>query len=273
MNSESNAPTPRTQSTKSPSYKRMHRAHQPVLVKGEAQEQDVQATEETMQPVAQVAVEEPPPSVAETPKAPRRRMPAFFTNIGAASKETAQADPNAARMARALRNKSTERASEATATTKKPAAAAKASSVPNRPPSRFKMRYLWGMMIYVLIAEYLGTFVTGYMQANHLDSLLFQVSTPLGPLKFLTSTLVFLALLVVILIVMARFDLIPRSLGAMAGSPPPRGSAAGSSKQAPSFETRALQPTMKQGVKGSDDDLYQEYRANQRYFQKRDRKR
>jgi len=29
---------------------------------------------------------------------------------------------------------------------------------------------------------------------------------------------------------------------------------------------------MKQGVKGANDDLYQEYRETQRYWQRRDRK-
>jgi len=29
---------------------------------------------------------------------------------------------------------------------------------------------------------------------------------------------------------------------------------------------------MKQGVKGTDDDLYQEYREQQRYLQRRERK-
>ena len=39
------------------------------------------------------------------------------------------------------------------------------------------------------------------------------------------------------------------------------------------FTSKAAPPTMKQGVQGEDDALYQEYRENQRYFQKRDRRR
>jgi len=31
-------------------------------------------------------------------------------------------------------------------------------------------------------------------------------------------------------------------------------------------------PNVKQGVKGANDDLYQEYRQTQRYWQRRDRK-
>jgi len=39
-----------------------------------------------------------------------------------------------------------------------------------------------------------------------------------------------------------------------------------------SENTKDSQPTIKQGVKGADDDLYQEYREQQRYLQKRERK-
>lgn len=273
MNSESNAKTPRTQSAKPTSYKRVHRANRPILVTAEtaeAHEPTAQEMAEVMPPVTQIAVEERP---SAEPAAPRRRLPTFFTSIGKESQDTPEADPKAARLARALRNKkSVERGSEEAASEKKPgAASAKALATPKRPPSRFKMRYLWGMMIYVLIAEYLGTLVTSYMNANHLNAPLFQ----LGSFVFDRATLVFLALLVVILMVMARFDLIPSSLKSMVNGSP-SGNVASARKDGPAtFDTRAsaVQPTVKQGIKGSNDDLYQEYRANQRYFQKRDRKR
>ncbi|MGH2506897.1 MAG: hypothetical protein ACRDHZ_05720 [Ktedonobacteraceae bacterium] len=268
MNSESNSKTPKTSSAKPTLYKRVHRANRPILVTAEADEPTMQAPEEALQPATQIAVEERL-SVAE---APRRRMPAFFTSIGKESKDTVGADPKAARMTRALRGKDKETGhdSEKAAPAKKPAVTpANVSLAPKRPPSRFKMRYLWGIMIYILVAEYAGNFLTSYMTANHLNTILFQAKAPWGLFTFDSATLLFLALLVVVLIVMARFDLIPRSLGAMTGAPSPRGTSA----SAPTFGTRGSQPTAKQGIKGSDDDLYQEYRANQRYYQKRDRKR
>jgi len=128
------------------------------------------------------------------------------------------------------------------------------------------------MVIYLLVADFLGIYITNFMQANKLDTLLFN----LGPVKATTSTVIFLALLVVILIVMARFDLIPRSFGAMAGGSAGRGASSKTSnsktKDAPTFDTKTT-PSIKQGVKGADDNLYKEYRENQRYFQRKDRKR
>ena len=268
MNSESNSKSQRTQAGKPTSYKRVHRANRPTLVTAEADQSSMQATEEAIQPAAQIAVEERP---GEQP-APRRRIPAFFTSIGRSTKEAPEADPSTARMARALRGKSAHSAQEEAAPTKKPAtSAAKASATPARPKrGGFKMRYIWGMMIYVLIAEYLGTFVTAYMKGHGMDG----VVTQLGSFQILRSTLVFLAILVVILIVMARFDLIPSSLGKMmTDSSAPRGASTNARKDAPTFETKTPQLTMKQGIEGPDNNLYQEYRSNQRYFQKRDRKR
>lgn len=270
MNAESNAQKPRTPSAKSTSYKRMHRANRPILLTPEAHEPAETVPVEVQPSVAQVAVEER----LEVAPAPRKRMPMFFTSIGKESKGASEADPKAARLARALRGKTTERVPEETSSEKKPAAiTSKASIAPKRPPSRFKMRYLWGMMLYVLIAEYLGAFLTSYMNANHLNAVIFQWQAPWGLFVFDRATLFFLGALIIILIIMARFDLIPRSLGAIAGTSPTSGRSAAAQKAEPTFTSKMSQPTVKQGVQGADDDLYQEYRANQRYYQRRDRKR
>lgn len=270
MNAESNAQKSRTPSAKSTSYKRMHRANRPVLLTPEAHEPAETAPVEVQPSVVQVAVEERP----EIAQAPRKRMPTFFTSIGKESKGTPEADPKAARLARALRGKTTERVPEEASVVKKSTVPpSKASVALKRPPSRFKMRYLWGMMLYVLIAEYLGAFLTSYMNANHLNATIFQWHAPWGLFVFDRATLFFLGALIIILIIMARFDLIPRSLGAMAGTPPAGGRSASTQKAEPTFTSKVSQPTVKQGVQGADDDLYQEYRANQRYYQRRDRKR
>jgi hypothetical protein len=211
-----------------------------------------------------VAVEEP---------VERKRGPRFFSNIGKNEKSEGQqeATSRAARMARALRGKSVEAPQESIKEKRSAPAAPRAGVAPTRPRSGFKMRYIWGMMLYLLIADFLGIWITNWMVANHLDALMFTA----GPIKASRSTLIFLALLIIILVVMARFDLIPRSLGAMSNTPGSTraGTQAARGGSAATFENRAAQPTMKQGVKGEHDDLYQEYRENQRYFQKRDRKR
>lgn len=274
MNAESNSKIQGTQSSKPTSYKRAHRANRPVLIT----EQDgagldaptQQAIEEAMQPEVPVALETAQPTE-------RKRKPGFFLNIGKSEKATDQpeADPQAARMARAMRGKGAESSQEKEPVKEKKAAAttstSRAGAAPARPRSGFKMRYILGMMAYLLIADFLGVWITNWMVANKLDALVFT----LGPFRAERSTLIFLALLIIILVVMAKLDLIPRSLGsAMAG-----GSSATRKNPAPvkaaksTFETKAPQPTVKQGVKGEHDELYQEYRDNQRYFQKRDRKR
>lgn len=272
MNSESKPKIQRTQASKSASYKRVHRANHPVLVTAETDLATEQAIEEAMQPATQVAVEEYP---AVEQQAPRRRMPAFFTSIGRSNKATPEADQRVARLARATRGKIARSTQEEEAElTKKPVkSGATTKAAPPRPRSMFKMRYILGMMLYVIIAEYLGTFLQAWMRSQHMDTLLFQW----GAFQFTTSTLLFLAILVVILVILAKLDLIPTSLRKMMNSDvlAPRGSTATASKRQgePTFETGTPRPTVRQGVKGEHDDLYQAYRSNQRYFQKKDRKR
>lgn len=275
MNSESNSKVQRTQAGKPTSSKRAHRANRPVLVTAQESADNAEATgqvtEEAAQPETPVAVQTAEPGE-------RKRRPGFFSNIGKSDKaaDKPTADPQAARMARAMRGRSVEasQTKEPAKEKKAPAASnsSRSSSAPARPRSAFKMRYLLGMMAYLLIADVLGVWITNWMVANKLDGLVFTA----GPIRATRSTLVFLALLIIILVVMAKLDLIPRSLSAMsggtpaprkgAGAPPPRAKAS-------TFETKTPHPTVKQGVKGEADDLYQEYRENQRYFQKRDRKR
>jgi hypothetical protein len=270
MSSESNLVTPGTQTSKTTS-KRPHRAarNRPVLVTGEETATVVEEPVGAPEPVA-IAVEE---SVSEPIKP--RRGPRFFANIGktVTPETTEEADPKAARLARAMHGKAaiTKEAPISAPKQSTPAATPARSGAAVKPAARpggFKMRYIVGMMIYLLVADVLGGLITTFFTNNHLDSTLFTW----GPIVGKTSTIVFLAILVVLLILMARFDLLPRTFGAAMGT----GAAARAKttgKDAPTFESKPAQPTIKQGVQGADDDLYKEYRENQRYFQKRDRKR
>lgn len=272
MSSESDSKIQGTQSGK-PTSKRAHRANRPVLVTEKAgagiDEPTQQAIEAAMQPEVPAAAE-----VSEPVE--RKRRPGFFANIGRTEKDASEkkADPQAARMARAMRGKGAEIPKEKEQAKAKKAVAssssARAGAVPARPRSGFKMRYIMGMMAYLLIADFLGIWITNWMVANKLDGVVFTI----GSFRATRSTLIFLALLIVILVVMARLNLIPRSLRGMSEPSTPRKVNAPAKKASDSsFETKPAQPAAKQGVKGAHDDLYQEYRANQRYFQKRDRKR
>jgi len=276
MNAESNSTLQRTQSGKSTSYKRAHRAsRKPVLITDQGvNDAAVQTFEEAPQAEVAVVVDEGP-STSEG--STRKRGPKFFTSVEKGDKveERPQADPIAARLARALRGKGASATpTEVVAEKRVAPGSPKARTVaPARPTSGFKMRYIWGMVAYLLIADVAGVYITNFMQAQHLDANVFTW----GPIVGNRSTLVFLALLVIILVLFARFDLIPRSLGgALSGNaktPTSRKGASSSKSEEPTFESGRTQPTMKQGVQGEHDDLYQEYRANQRYYQRRDRKR
>ncbi len=204
-----------------------------------------------------------------------RRLPSFFPTIGK-SDETAKeekAEIAQARIARATRSKAasgstskvaavtSDQAGKATATSKpvEKATARAASRPTGRPNSTFKTRYIFGMVIYLIVAQFVGVFITGLFQGAKIDSILLRFALFGGNVVIRTSTLVYLAILVILLVLLARFDLLPRSLGAMSGTSPNRSSASNSSNG----ESRKL-PTTRQGVQGADDDLYQQYRSNQR---------
>lgn len=212
---------------------------------------------------------------AETPveTKPRRRLPSFFSNVGKKDtpSEVSQEDVAKARLARAKRGtRATEKASEkdnateektggketAKAATKAPAGKAGASQ---RPASPFKTRYIMGMFIYLIAANFLGIFEAQFMQSMGLENPKKPLFNLFG-IPFQPSTLLFLATLVVILIVLAKFDLLPKSLVGGAKS----ANKAAPTKSQNTSTPREPQPTIRQGVKGADDSLYQQYRQSQR---------
>lgn len=204
-----------------------------------------------------------------------RRLPGFFSTVGK-SDETAKeekAEIAQARIARATRSKvasgstskvaavASDKAEQATATGQpvEKATARPASRPTGRPNSTFKTRYIFGMVIYLIVAQFVGVFITGLFKGAKIDTVLLNFVAFGGHIVISTSTVVYLAILVILLVVLARFDLLPRSLGAMSGTQASRSSASNSS----TGESRKL-PTTRQGVQGADDDLYQQYRSNQR---------
>ncbi len=274
MNQETNSGTPETQQEKTTQYKRSRSAgkNRPVLVNPSSNDNITEELSETAQQVEEVAsittVEDPRP----------RRLPKFFSSVGKNEKEiTAESDPAAARIARAKRSTGSTSASNRTVKESKPAESKtnankvstnKATPAKAAPPrGGFKTRYLYGMAIYVIVAMFVGQYERAFLVTNHLDKVLFQI----GSFAVTTSTALYLLTLILLLVILARFDLIPRSLGAMSGQPTSQSGRPGQSSSRPE-DTKNPQPTMKQGVKGADDDLYQEYREQQRYIQRRERK-
>lgn len=260
--------------------------NKPVLVTSTENEDNEQAIEETTptleESIAEVQAENPP--VASKVRLPRR-LPGFFSTVGKQAKpQASETDAAQARIARATRTKgTTTKATSATETkgsstskaeVKKEPARATASTRATTPPrSGFKTKYLIGMGIYLVVAEFMGTFVVNFFRANGLDTVLTKFNLFGGEITISTSILAFLAILVILLILLARFDLIPRNFAAMSGNPPPRRTGTGNStargNQNSTDGSRTTPPTMRQGVKGANDDLYQEYRANQRRERKK----
>lgn len=277
MNQETNAGMQEVQQEKTASGKRSRSSskNRPVLVTASSndqvtEDQPVNETSESIKPaedaVAATTVED-----TQT-----RRFPKFFSSVGKNDKGASmEADQTSARMARATRNAGTTSAKSSAAKETKPVPSTNASkpapkSAPARPQQRqggFKTKYLYGMIIYVVVAMFVGQYERAFLASNHMDKVLFEI----GSFQVLTSTALYLLTLILLLIILARFDLIPRSLGSMSGqSTSQSGKSSQSSTQ--SGSTKGQQPTMKQGVKGDDDDLYQEYREQQQYLKKRERK-
>src|SRR6266550_3276542 len=260
----------------SSSTKRSARAgrNRPVLVTSQDGEgNELTGVEENTptleESVAEVEAQNPPVA------SPKRRMPAFFSTVGKRSQteeKPQEVDPAQARIARATRSKTaTTKASNEDNVKQKPEvkkeAASSRSTTSSRPNSLFKTRYLIGMGLYLLAANFIGIFETNIMRFYHLDVILTEFNLFGGKIVVSTSTVVFLATLVIILVALARFDLIPRNFSAMMGGSSSqqnrRGSSSGSSSrnQGTTEGGRNIPPSMKQGVKGADDDLYQEYRS------------
>ena len=281
MSQEQNNGTPPAQGRPT-SNKRSNRSgrSRPVLVTSDITDQmpSDSAQEDTQQDAinrapTQTAIEEAPEA------APAKKRPGFFSTIG---KKEETADAAAARLARATRNKTAapvKKEGKEVQGTKKPVPQAVAKSAPTRAGGRaapaprrggFKPRHLIGILAYLLVADVVGIYEKSWLVSAHAEKLLIS----LGPLPIYVSTVLFLLTLVILLIVLARFDLVPRSLTPSTRQPVTTGKGQAQNNKNSDTDSDGPQntPNMKQGVKGANDDLYQEYRETQRYWQRRDRK-
>ena len=244
---------------------------------GDQPVEDGNATDQLIAPAGDSGTDnaDQTPGLAATELPRGRRLPKFFSTVGRTEQkqtEQPEVDQAQARIARATAGKTKPQTKEDKQESASPPAkstVARSTSTrpaPARPTGGFKTRYIIGMLAYLLIADLIGTFETSYLTANHLNFTLFS----LGSFPVTLSTVLFLVTLIVVLIVLARFDLIPRNLAGL-GSQQQRKT--GQTRESAEPGTPRTPPTMRQGVKGADDDLYQEYRAQQRYNQRRERKR
>lgn len=268
-------------------YKRANRTkNRPVLVASTEQDAIVSQEQEDATPTtpttdSAVAVEaQPSTSTTTKTTGPSRRLPGFFSTVGRKQQQetTTEADIAQARIARATRGKTPAKGAdtidEADKDTKevaKPEPRKALGRPAGRPTGGFKTRYLFGMVIYLLAANFIGVIITNAFASNHIDSLLTSFNLFGGNIQIRTSTLAYLALLVILLVALAYFDLIPRSFSALSGQKQPvkRGTSSTKQNSSANVLVRNTPPPMRQGVKGADDDLYEEYRYNQRRSKKK----
>jgi hypothetical protein len=235
-------------------------------------------SEQQEQPIQEIPVAAEPVAVIEPPPTPKRRLPNFFSTVGKSDQAatTNESDVAKARLARATRGKTPTQTGKsvvetptAKATPGKSATAA-ARPAQQRPPSLFKPRYILGMVVYLVAANFLGAFERNALVSIGAERLLTKLNLFGLPLTITTSGLAFIATLIIILVALAKFDLLPTSLNAMTGTTPPKKGATGQTRSSDGQEgVRTTPAPIRQGVQGADDDLYRAYRTNQRRDKKR----
>src|SRR5260370_28362 len=147
-------------------------------------------------------------ATAVTPR--KRKLANFFSTVGRSEKapEVQESEAAQARLARATRGKAVKDGEELAVEEVKatPKASVPARTAPARPASPFKTKYLLGMVIYLFGAPFIGVYEQAFLQSNHLNTVLTTFSLFGGKVVISTSTLVFLATLLLLLVVLARFD-------------------------------------------------------------------
>lgn len=246
--------------------------YRPALVITKADEPNTQRLEHTTDTlVADTSIAEETIEATKEQPTSTRKFPSFFSTIGKSEQDpaTKEADVAQARLARATRKKTAQSGPTPAieTSTKNTAKPAPPSSAKARPASAFKTRYIIGMALYLLSAQFIGVYESMFMSNLHLDHEITHFNLFGGNVVILPSTLLYLATLVLILVILASLDLIPRSFSAMSGAPANK---AGKVPSKANQETvKPALPLTKQGVQGADDKLYQAYRANQRREKKR----
>jgi hypothetical protein len=264
MSQEYNAPSRKPRRTRS-------QRNRPTLVTDQnstlSPDEEVQTSSEV---ATQVEEQETAASEVAQPVSKPRRLPGFFSTVGKEEKEDEKKEVVQARLARATRRKlfsfgrkSSEQTEDEAPVKKESRPATPATSTSR---SGFKSRHFIGIAIYLFTAQFIGYGEAVLLTSLGWEGVLIPPFNLFGnPITIRTSTVAFLATLVILLVVLARLDLIPRSL---AGMPSSR-TGQTHSRQPSSSDSRPTQPAVRQGVKGEDDDLYQAYRARQRRDKKR----
>jgi hypothetical protein len=253
---------------------RQRRRNRPVLVTGRETTTANRDTDEfaasveiQTEPLAESAV-----AVAEPKPASRfSRLPRFFSKVEKEESEisTSEEDVAKARLARAARSKGgkaqvtgkAEQKEDATKESSKPAK-------PAAPPRLFKPRHFIGMGIYLIGAQMVLPLEYTLAHNLGLEKTFFTIPLFGQNLPIDTSLFLNIATLVILLYALVKLDFLPSTLTARSTAEQ-RARAARSGQGSKEPTEKVAPPVIKQGVKGVDDDLYQEFRQNQRREKKR----
>lgn len=242
------------------------RSQRPVLVTSNATEEAQAGDLAThTEPLATNEPEQP----AEV-KRPLR-LPNFFSRVAKADQETATSEEHVvkARLARASKaQKQDKSAASQTSDEEKEGSEKKASTKTDSkqaPPRLFKPRHFLGMGIYLFGAQMILPLEMYYMQQFGLEFVFTQFSLFGQQMQISTSLIANIVTLIGCLFLLVKLDLLPSTLTARTAAQARAASQSGKGNAAPKPE----QPTVRQGVKGEDDELYQSYRLSQRRDKKR----
>lgn len=245
--------------------------NRPVLVTG-----DETTTEDTPPTTESLALDLAPMTTeTETVAAPVTtsrnplRLPKFFSKVEHDKEDSSTSTDEVveARMARAKKSLNGKAATTATevATTEsaKPVARTKAAAAAPAKPRLFKSRHIIGMVAYLFGANILLPAEANFVISSHLEKNLYKL--PVANLEITTSLLVNIVTLVVCLYLLVAFDLLPNGKQFSANQTTQKnGTRTSTSNNSATTVVKTPPPTVRQGVKGEDDDLYQNYRINQR---------
>lgn len=216
------------------------------------------------------------PTTGETetvtaPAAPSRNplhLPKFFSKVEHNTEESTTGTDEVveARMARAkksLNGKAAATTEVAATEDTKPAAKAKPTPAAPAKPRLFKTRHIIGIVAYLFGANWLLPAEAGYIKSANINKVYYTIASL--HVQIDTALVVNIVTLIICLYLLVAFDLLPngKQLSASQTSQK-RGVKTTSSNSSSGTAVKTPQPTVRQGVKGENDDLYQSYRTNQR---------
>ena len=196
------------------------------------------------------------------------RLPKFFSKVEH-DKEEVPSNTDGIVKARMARAKKSLNGKAATTTIEnepevsaKPVVKAKPNT-PAKKPQLFKSRHIIGMVLYLFGANLLLPYEATFIKSVNLEKNIYTI--PGINLVLTTSLILNIITLIVFLYLLVAFDLLPNGKQLSANqSQQKNGTKTSSSRNVQDVQARAPQPTIRQGVKGDSDDIYQSYRNKQR---------